>query len=161
MQANIGTQRVQTMIDAGALSEVEVVAVTSKDFARAEGARRGELPELKIPVQDIDIALTFRNLHNFTKRGRRTINEAVFEALKNGGRYGVVDHNRRHMQSDTDENWRRMDPVEMIKEIEAVGFEFANYSDLHYRFDDELRYEVGRRSVSGNTDRFTLLFEKP
>ena len=55
----IGTQRVQTMIDAGALSEVEVVAVTSKDFTRAEGARRGELPELKIPVQDIDIALTF------------------------------------------------------------------------------------------------------
>ena len=107
------------------------------------------------------MALTFRNLHNFTKRGRRTINEAVFEALKNGGRYGVVDHNRRHMQSDSDENWRRMDPVEMIKEIEAVGFEFANYSDLHYRFDDELRYEVGRRSVSGNTDRFTLLFEKP
>ena len=25
----------------------------------------------------------------------------------------------------------------------------------------ELRYEVGRRSVSGNTDRFTLLFRKP
>jgi predicted methyltransferase len=42
-----------------------------------------------------------------------------------------------------------------------VGFRFAGLSDLHYRADDELLYEVGRRSVSGNTDRFTLLFRKP
>ena len=26
---------------------------------------------------------------------------------------------------------------------------------------DELRYEVGRRTVRGNTDRFTLMFQKP
>ena len=49
----------------------------------------------------------------------------------------------------------------MIKEIEAAGFEFVDFSDLHYRYDDELRYEVGRRAVKGNTDRFTLLFRKP
>ena len=54
-----------------------------------------------------------------------------------------------------------MDPVLMIKEIEASGFRFVDFSDLHYRADDELRFEVGRRSVAGNTDRFTLLFEKP
>jgi len=45
--------------------------------------------------------------------------------------------------------------------IEATGFEFVDFSTLHYRYDDELRYEVGRRTVSGNTDRFTLLFKKP
>ena len=37
----------------------------------------------------------------------------------------------------------------------------VDYSDLHYRADDELRYEVGRASVTGNSDRFTLLFRKP
>lgn len=89
------------------------------------------------------------------------INSAVFDVLKPGGHYGVVDHTRRHMQSDSDENWRRMDPVQIIKEIESVGFEFVDYSDLHYRADDELRYEVGRKTVTGNTDRFTLLFRKP
>ena len=68
---------------------------------------------------------------------------------------------RDSMQKDDPENRRRMDPVLAIKEIEAAGFEFVDYSDLHYRLDDELRYEVGRRSVSGNTDRFTLLFKKP
>jgi predicted methyltransferase len=54
-----------------------------------------------------------------------------------------------------------MDPVLMIREIESVGLEFVDFSDLHYHYDDELRYELGRRSVAGNTDRFTLLFRKP
>jgi hypothetical protein len=41
------------------------------------------------------------------------------------------------------------------------SLEFVDYSTLHYRADDELEYEVGRKSVTGNTDRFTLLFQKP
>jgi predicted methyltransferase len=53
-----------------------------------------------------------------------------------------------------------MDPVLAIKEIQAAGFELVDFSDLHYRADDELRYEVGRKTVTGNTDRFTLKFVK-
>jgi predicted methyltransferase len=48
-----------------------------------------------------------------------------------------------------------------IREIEAAGFEFVDFADLHFRPDDELRYEVGRKTVSGNTDRWTLKFRKP
>ena len=143
---------------AGNLQSVEVITVGG-EFAR-DGGRTG-IVGLTIDVDDIDMALTFRNLHNFTAEGRKAMNETVFNALKAGGSYGVVDHTRRHMQSDNSENWRRMDPVLMIKEIEAVGFEFVDSSDLHYRADDELVYEVGRKTVSGNTDRFTLLFRKP
>jgi predicted methyltransferase len=51
--------------------------------------------------------------------------------------------------------------VLVIKEMLDIGFEFVDYSDLHYRPDDELEYEVGRRTVTGNTDRFTFLFRKP
>ncbi|MDH3305471.1 MAG: methyltransferase, partial [Gammaproteobacteria bacterium] len=75
--------------------------------------------------------------------------------------YGVVDHTARHMEPPNVENRRRIDPVLVIKELLDQGFEFVGYSDLHYRADDELEYEVGRRSVSGNTDRFTMLFRKP
>ena len=64
------------------------------------------------------------------------------------------------MQPHSAEVWRRVDPVQVIKEVQAVGFKLLDYSDLHYKPDDELRYEVGRKSVTGNTDRFTLLFEK-
>lgn len=65
------------------------------------------------------------------------------------------------MQDDSSENWRRLDPVLVIKEVQEAGFELVDYSTLHYRLDDELRYEVGRKTVTGNTDRFTLLFRKP
>lgn len=112
-------------------------------------------------VEGLDAVLTFRNLHNLNEQGRDSMNRAAFAALKPGGLYGVVDHTRRHMQPDDPENRRRADPVLMIKEIQAAGFEFEGYSDLHYRLDDELRYEVGRKTVTGNTDRFTFLFRKP
>lgn len=114
-----------------------------------------------IGASDLDAALTFRNIHNFDAVGRGNMNAAVFASLKPGGIYGVVDHTRRHMQEDDPENGRRVDPVLAIKEIEAAGFEFVDFSTLHYRADDELRYEVGRKSVTGNSDRFTLLFRKP
>ena len=110
---------------------------------------------------DFDMVLTFRNQHNFLAESRATLNTAVFGALKSGGLYGVVDHTRRHMEPRNSENRRRLDPVLVTKEILDAGFELVDYSDLHYRADDELEYEVGRRSVSGNTDRFTLLFRKP
>ena len=48
-----------------------------------------------------------------------------------------------------------------IKEVQEAGFVLEDYSDLHYRYDDELVYEVGRKSVTGNTDRFTFKFRKP
>jgi predicted methyltransferase len=65
------------------------------------------------------------------------------------------------MEPENPENRRRNNPVLVIKEMLDIGMELVGYSDLHYRPDDELRYEVGRRSVTGNTDRFTLLFRKP
>lgn len=119
------------------------------------------LAPFEFGVSDIDMVLTFRNMHNFTPEGRANINAAAFDALRSGGLYGVVDHSLRHMEPMTAENRRRADVVQIIKEVLDAGFEFVDYSDLHYRPDDELRYEVGRRSVTGNTDRFTLLFRKP
>ncbi len=111
--------------------------------------------------KNFDAILTFRNVHNFDAAGRKSVNDAAFEALKPGGIYGVVDHTRRHMEPFTAENRRRADPVQIIKEALDSGFEFVDYSDLHYKSDDELRFEVGRKTVTGNTDRFTFKFRKP
>jgi predicted methyltransferase len=119
------------------------------------------IPPFDFDVDNVDLALTFRNVHNFTPEGRANINDAVFRALRSGGHFAIVDHSRRHMEPMTNENRRRADVVQIMKEALAAGFEFVDYSDIHYRPDDELRYEVGRKSVTGNTDRFTLLFRKP
>lgn len=107
-----------------------------------------------------DLVLTFRNLHNLSADGRKVMYASVLRALKKSGRFGVIDHTRRHMESTTNENWRRMDPVQIIKEATDAGFQLVDFANLHHRADDELRFEVGRKSVTGNSDRFTLLFEK-
>jgi predicted methyltransferase len=139
--------------------------VTALDIG-VEPVRDGEfrtnsIASFDFGVRDLDMTLTFRNMHNFTPQGRANINAAVFQALKPGGLYGVVDHTRRHMEPMTLENRRRTDPVQIIQEALDAGFEFAGYSDLHFTPDDELRFEVGRRTVTGNSDRYTLLFRKP
>ncbi|MBN1239544.1 MAG: class I SAM-dependent methyltransferase [Gammaproteobacteria bacterium] len=112
-------------------------------------------------VEPVDLVLTFRNYHNFSPAARMAMNESSIGALKPGGYYGIVDHTRRHMEPDNPENGRRVDPVQVIKEVQQAGFELVDYSTVLRRPDDELRYEVGRRSVTGNSDRFALLFRKP
>jgi predicted methyltransferase len=89
------------------------------------------------------------------------MNELAFEALRPGGIYGVVDHTARHMEPSNNSNGRRIDPVLAIKEIQEAGFVLVDFSNMHYKEDDELEYEVGARSVSGNTDRWTIKFMKP
>jgi predicted methyltransferase len=65
------------------------------------------------------------------------------------------------MEPLSGETWRRMDPVLVIREVQAAGFELVDYSDLHYRPDDELRFDSQRPSLAGYSDRFTLKFRKP
>lgn len=140
-------------------SHVNQLATNAK-FDRKEGDRLYTLVNTDLGVKKQDMVLTFRNYHNFNFEGRKAMNDAAYKALKKGGIYGVVDHTRRHMQGDSDENRRRFDPVLAIKEIQDAGFILVDYSNLHYKADDELRYEVGRKTVTGNTDRFTLKFKK-
>ncbi|MEE4299648.1 MAG: hypothetical protein V2J24_09410 [Pseudomonadales bacterium] len=159
LYVSIGTRNVEENL----LGEpgFEAVEVLPFDAISGREDRRMNIEPFSFGVDDVDLVLTFRNLHNFTRTGRAEMNRAAYAALKPGGLYGVVDHTRRHMEPDWSENWRRMDPVQMIIEIQAAGFELVAASDLHWRPDDELEYEVGRASVTGNTDRFTLLFRKP
>ncbi len=157
----LGTTRVvENILPEEGFDHVQVAAGDSSIY-RPEGSRHYMLETTGLGVADADIVFTFRNYHNFGPEGRAALNQAVFDALKPGGIFAVVDHTRRHMEEDNSENRRRVDPVMAIKEIQAVGFELVDYSDLHLRLDDELRYEIGRATVTGNTDRFTLKFKNP
>jgi predicted methyltransferase len=121
------------------------------------------LPEFSFDDSQFDMVLTFWNLHNPSVEGRKNLNEAVFSALNSGGIYGVVDHTRRHLEPTSREaqNGRRLDPVLIIKEMIDVGFEFVDFSPMHYHPEDNLSQEVGTSGVRGNTDRFTMSFRKP
>ena len=157
----IGTGGIaESLLNEPGFENVELLN-TAENLHRPEGSRFYTMDEFEFGVSDLDLILTFRNLHNFGAETRALMNAHVFSALKSGGHYGVVDHTARHMEPANHENRRRLDPVVAIKEMLEQGFEFVGYSNLHYRADDTLVYEVGRQSVSGNTDRFTLLFRKP
>lgn len=112
-------------------------------------------------VEPVDMVLTFQNYHNLGYEDRMALNQTAFSALKPGGIYGIVDHTRRHMQGDEGFNGRRVDPVKVIKEVQAAGFELDDYGDMLFMPDDDLTLEVGQPQVSGKSDRFTLRFRKP
>ena len=148
-----------TLLKTDGFDQVKVTARDAKIY-RPKDARRYVIENSDLGIRNADLVLTFRNYHNFDAAGRKEMNDAAFEALRKGGIYGIVDHTRRHMEDDSSENGRRFDPVKAIAEIQSAGFELLDFSALHFRADDELRYEVGRKTVTGNTDRWTLKFKK-
>ena len=112
-------------------------------------------------IRDADMFLCIREYHNFGADDKARFNKAVYDTLNPGGIYVVIDHSRRHMAPETWEVRRREDAVKVILEIQAAGFQLVKSSDMFYRPDDELIHEVGRHTVTGNTDRFNLVFRKP
>jgi predicted methyltransferase len=123
--------------------------------------RRYGLDNLDFGMKDADMLLNIREYHNFNAQDKIKLNKATFNALKPGGTYVIVDHTRRHNEVETKELKRREDPVEVIIEVQAAGFKLVKSSDMFYRAADKLTDEVGRDSVTGKTDRFTLVFKKP
>ncbi|MDA1326586.1 MAG: methyltransferase [Proteobacteria bacterium] len=140
------------------LSKVRKLPIPS---ARHPERRKIVFRSLDFGLTTADLLLNIREYHNIDSDSVGLFNRATYAALKPGGYYCIIDHTRRHMAQNDGENRRRMDPVLVIKQVQAAGFRFLDFTPLFYRPDDELRYEVGRRTVRGNTDRFTLLFQKP
>jgi predicted methyltransferase len=157
----------------GPLDDVRALKAEHVDLAAIEVLESGTgirfrdpaaasaLRDVSFGITGLDMVLTFRNLHNYHASMREVVNKAGFDALKSGGIYGVVDHTRRHMEPPSRENGRRVDPVQMIKEIQAAGFVFEDYSAIHYSPVDKLELEVGNPAVTNQSDRITFRFRKP
>jgi len=142
--------------DLPGLEEVEEI-----DWGATGGGGGPFGPSGRWDVEPVDMAVTFRNYHNFSPADRATVNRSVFDALKPGGYYGIVDHTRRHNEPGTRENGRRVDPVLVIKEVQEAGFQLVDFSNLYYRPNDDLTLEVAHPDVNDRTDRIALLFRKP
>lgn len=162
LYVSVGTSRLEPKIDEYGLTDL--LEITGK----VEGFVKKEMPgfifdiaSVDLGVTDVDLVLTFRNVHNLSPEARKLINQAVFKALKPGGVYGVIDHTKRHMEPFTAVTWRRVDPVMIIKETVDAGFEFVDYSDIHARAEDSLEYDTRHESLTNESDRFTLKFRKP
>jgi predicted methyltransferase len=117
------------------------------------------------PSAAFDMAWTSQNYHDFHNipdLDIATINRAVFESLKPGGTYFVLDHAAEAGSGTRDTNTlHRIDPEAVKQELKAAGFEFAGESTLLRNQNDPHAAKVFEGPIQGNTDQFILKFRKP
>jgi predicted methyltransferase len=120
--------------------------------------------QLKAP-EPVDLVWTSQNyhdLHNFPGVDVTVFNQLVFDALKPGGTYLVLDHAAEPGSGVRDTaTLHRIDPETVKKEVLAAGFVFVGSSDLLHQADDPHAVKVFDPSVRGKTDQFILKFRKP
>lgn len=144
-------------------------------YGKAIGARleNNRLPNVvrldgevtSLPPNSVDVAVTAMNLHDIYNRGEQGPQNAqafmkgVFNALKPGGVFGVIDH--AGVAGADNARLHRMQKQQAVDVAKAAGFVveaegalYANSADDHTKgpFDPSLR---------GKTDQFTLKLRKP
>lgn len=125
---------------------------------------------LEEPVTDVtaphpaDIVFTSQNYHDFHNLdiSIAAFNRSVYEALKPGGVFIIIDHVAPAGSgiSDTD-TLHRIDPAAVKQEVEAAGFVFAGSSNALHNADDPHDIPVFDKSIRGHTDQFIYRFRKP
>jgi predicted methyltransferase len=89
-------------------------------------------------------------------------NTKVFNALKPGGTYFIVDHNARPGSGREDTSKiHRIDPAVVKQEIQAAGFELVTDSKLLANPADDHTAMVFSGGIRGETDQSVFKFRKP
>jgi predicted methyltransferase len=89
-------------------------------------------------------------------------NKAVFDALKPGGSYIVLDHSAAlGAPADVTETLHRIDRATVRREVEAAGFVFDSESEILANPADPRTIKVFDKSIQGHTDQFILKFRRP
>jgi predicted methyltransferase len=126
------------------------------------------LPAAKPPVP-VDVVWTSRNYHDIPTANRAALNKAVFDMLKPGGTYIVLDHSAvpgtgdfaMNQPGGAQANLHRIDEMLVRLEVLKAGFKLAGESDVLRNPADTKTSRVFEGSVRGETDQFVLKFQKP
>ena len=89
-------------------------------------------------------------------------NKHVFESLKPGGIYFIVDHQAN--PGTTEEQiavLHRIEKAQLIREVEAAGFKLAGEGTFLHHADDDHTKPIFDASIRGKTDQYALKFVKP
>ncbi len=131
------------------------------------------------PAGSVDMVLTFRNVHNWTSGGEEQINTAfknIYDSLKPGGIFGVVDH-RLPAAKPADPKSGYVHESYVIALAEKAGFKLAEKSEINANPKDTADHKSGvwalppsfankdedraKYAAIGESDRMTLKFVKP
>ncbi len=118
-------------------------------------------------VKDLDAVITILNYHDaiWQKADTAKMNKAIFDALKPGGIYGIVDHSAKEGSGIKDtETLHRIEQKVVVDEVTKAGFKLDAESDTLKHADDKRDWNSSPRLAGekrGTSDRFTLRFIKP
>jgi len=115
----------------------------------------------------LDLVWTSQNYHDlhdsFAKPADLAlVNKAVFNALKRGGLYVVLDHAAEKGSGLRDtETLHRIDEDTVKQEVLSAGFKLAGESSVLRNPDDKHTLKVFDPAIRHKTDQFILIFRKP
>jgi predicted methyltransferase len=122
--------------------------------------------QLSVP-EPVDLVFTSQNYHDYPdkfmgKVDPAVLNKQVFDALKPGGLWVIIDHvaPAGSGMADTD-TLHRIDPAIVKKQAEAAGFVFDGESNALRNPNDPHTNKVFDKSIRGHTDQFIYRFRKP
>ena len=120
-----------------------------------------------VTPEPVDLIWTSQNYHDmhdpfFGPADLAAVNKAVYDSLKPGGTYLVLDHVAEAGSGlrDTD-TLHRIDPAVVKKEVEAAGFVFVGESKVLHNASDDHTKKVFDSAIRGETDQFIYKFRKP
>lgn len=122
-----------------------------------------EMVNTSIPPSSVDFAITALNFHDvYNRQGADASAKflaAVFDALKPGGTFGVIDHVG---VADADNTALHRIELSLVKMAATnAGFIIEAESDLLAHAEDDHSKKVFDPSLRGNTDRFILRLRRP
>ena len=114
------------------------------------------------PVDLVWTSQNYHDLHNLPGLDVGVFNKLVFDDLKHGGIYLVLDHSAEAGSGARDsKTLHRIDSEAVKKEVVAAGFVFVASSNLLSQPSDSRSLKVFDPGVRGKTDQFILKFRKP
>jgi predicted methyltransferase len=122
-----------------------------------------EVSDLGLKPASVDATLTALNFHDiYNGRGPEAAQgflATVFEILKPGGVFGLIDHSGGAGGDDAE--LHRIDESIVVALVESAGFQVEGKSDLLRNPDDDRSKNVFDPDIRGKTDRFVLRLRKP
>jgi predicted methyltransferase len=115
-----------------------------------------------IAPNSVDVAVTALNLHDIYNRNAQAAQvfvKSVYDALKPGGVFGVIDHAGVAGADNT--KLHRMTKQQAIDVAKAAGFVVEAESDVLAHASDDHTKGPFDPSLRGKTDQFTLKLRKP
>ena len=115
----------------------------------------------------VDLVWTSQNYHDLHDPWMGGLdvakfNKAVFNALKPGGTFLVLDHVAADGSGlGATNTLHRIDPAAVKAEVTAAGFEFVGESKVLRNTTDDHTLKVFDKAIRGKTDQFIYKFRKP